>query len=68
MRTIGRRRWLKIGLLLTLLGGGLLGYTVYDYRRFLATPLAVPEAGVEFTIATGESIKTIAHQIGRAHV
>ena len=63
IRTIGRRRWLKIGLLLTLLGGGLLGYTVYDYRSFLATPLAVPEAGLAFTIPAGESIKTIAHRL-----
>lgn len=63
MKTVGRRRWLTIGLLLVLLGGGLLGYAVYDYRRFLDTPLAVPATGVEFTIATGESIRTIAYRL-----
>lgn len=63
MQTVGRRRWLMIGLLLVLLGGGLLGYAVYDYRRFLDTPLAVPATGVEFTVAAGESIRTIAYRL-----
>src|SRR5512147_3158222 len=63
MQTIGRRRWLMAVLLLTLLAGGLLGYAVYDYRRFLDTPLTVPATGVEFTIVAGESIRTIADRL-----
>lgn len=58
------RRWLIGGLLVTLLGGGLVLYTVYrDYRAFLDTPLLIPQAGVEFTIPAGESIRLIAHRL-----
>lgn len=63
MKIVGCRRRLTIVLLLTLLAGGLLGYAVYDYHRFLDTPLAVPATGAEFTIATGESIRTIAYRL-----
>ena len=60
MRQLRHRRWLSIGLLVALLGGGWLIYAVYDYRTFLNTPLAVAEAGLEFTIPAGESVKTTA--------
>lgn len=58
------RRWLIVGLLVTLLGSGLVLYAVYrDYRTFLDTPLLIPQAGVEFTIPAGESIRLIAHRL-----
>ena len=63
MRKLRRRRWLSVGLLVALLGGGGLIYALYDYRTFLNTPLTVPEAGLEFTIPAGESIKTTARRL-----
>ena len=61
---IPARRWLRISLLLSLLGGGLALYAVYrDYRAFLDTPLLIPQTGVEFTLPAGESIRLTAHRL-----
>jgi UPF0755 protein len=55
--------WVVVGLLLVLLSGGLAWYTIRDYRAFLDSPLAVPDAGVEFTIPAGQSIRDITRRL-----
>lgn len=49
--------------------GLLLGFALYaDYRAFLGAPLNVPESGIEFTVAPGASIRSIAQQLAERGV
>ena len=47
----------------------LFGFALYaDYRAFLDAPLNVPESGIEFTVAPGESIRSIAQKLAKQGV